>query len=211
MEVQTDVLKAQSNPSKSKLCGVCNEKDSRYKCSRCYLPYCSIACSSTHKATHPPQETVPKPVDKSPPKINSRIPQAGTVGYRGPFCALDESKELQALFKIYPQLKSQLENIYAATLSPTEGSQPELSHGHRKKSGKADFWDRDRGLQNGIHALNKLRNTCGEDGEGVREFSRLILQIVSGEENLTAAEAIRKEIDDENARIVSLLLSHESK
>ncbi|KAH8687505.1 hypothetical protein BGZ60DRAFT_363535 [Tricladium varicosporioides] len=211
MNALPDVSKAQGNPSKSKLCGVCNEKDSRYKCSRCYLPYCSIGCISIHKAAHPPQETVHKPADQSPPKINARIPQAGVVGYKSPFCALDESKELRALFKIYPQLKSQLENIYAATLPPTEGSQPELSHRHRKKSSKADFWDRDRGLQNGIHALNELRNTCGEDGEGVREFSRLILQIVSGEENLSAAEAIRKEINDENARIVSLLLSHERK
>lgn len=29
---------AEANVSKEKLCGVCNEKASKYKCSRCYLP-----------------------------------------------------------------------------------------------------------------------------------------------------------------------------
>ncbi len=52
-----------------KLCAVCKDKESRYKCSRCYLPQyvlcqryprsiklirqsCSIACSNIHKASH---------------------------------------------------------------------------------------------------------------------------------------------------------------
>merc|ERR1711977_816353 len=49
----------QSETPKKKLCGVCNENEYKYKCSRCYLPYCSIACSTIHKATHPAEE--PKP------------------------------------------------------------------------------------------------------------------------------------------------------
>ncbi|KAF4635716.1 hypothetical protein G7Y89_g2380 [Cudoniella acicularis] len=219
----TDVISTESQAKTetmipvAKLCGVCKVKEWKYKCSRCYLPYCSIACSTVHKATHPASDTAPgtKYRSNTPPKANNiDVPRPGTVaaaGFRGPFAALDESKELQILFKTFPRLPSQLEEIDAATLPPANSDEIDSLPGTRKKGGKLELWNRDRGLQKGVEALRRAKEAYGKDGEGVREFSKLVLQILSGEENSSVAEAIQNEIAEENARIISLLLNHETK
>jgi hypothetical protein len=120
---------------------------------------------------------------------------------------LDDSKELRALFKLYPNLPSQLEAIDAVTLRPDD----EQGFDRRafQKGGNAELWNSDRGLQKGVEALSQARNTSGKEGEGVREFSRLIIQIISGENGNEAAEIIQKEIAEENARIIEQLLNNE--
>ena len=120
---------------------------------------------------------------------------------------MDSSKELQELFKKYPRLQSQLEDINTATLPPIEGYG--FGQGTSRKGGKVEPWNSDRGLQKGVEALSKARNTGGENGRGIREFSRLVLQILSGEEGAQAAEVIQKEIAEENARIIEQLLNNE--
>ena len=171
-------------------------------------PSCSVACSKLHKATHPPNEPIPK-IEKptTPPKPNPTVPRPGTVaaaGYKGPFAALDESRELQELFKMYPSLPSQLEEINAATLRPVEDERRAS-----RKGRKAEPWTSDRGLQKGREALCRARNTSGKDGEGIREFSKLVLQILSGENGTRAAEVIQKEMEVENVRIIEQLLNNE--
>jgi hypothetical protein len=120
---------------------------------------------------------------------------------------LDDSKELRELFKLYPHLPSQLEAIDAATLRPDD----EQSFDQRSsmKGGKVKLWNSDRGLQRGVEALSQARNTSGKEGEAVREFSKLIIQILSGENGNEAAEIIQKEIAEENARIIEQLLNNE--
>jgi len=151
------------------------------------------------------------------PHTNGTAPRPGTVaaaGYKGPFSALDDSKELQMLFKMYPRLASQLEEINAATLPPTPGQENDAhsqypnggSKGFRR-SGKEQPWNPDRGLENGVRALCRAREAYGKDGEGVREYSKLILQIVAGEEGI---DTIRKEMEEENVRIISQLLNGET-
>lgn len=168
-----------------------------------------MGCYKLHTATHPPLvPTLPVEKPASPPQPNTSIPRPGTVaaaGYKGPFAALDTSKELQELFTRYPRLQSQLEAINTATLPPVDGQ----NFGHGRKGGKGEPWNSDRGLQKGVVALSKARNTSGEDGKSIREFSRLVLQILSGEEGAQAAEVIQKEIAEENTRIIEQLLNHE--
>jgi len=194
-----------------KVCGVCNEVESKYKCSRCYLPYCSVACSKLHNQTHPALEPPPKADGPPPePQPSKGVPRAGTVaaaGYKGPFAALDSSTELQELFRKHPNLRSQLEAINSATLPPVEGYG--LAQGGSRKGGKLEPWNSDRGLQKGVEALSKARNTSGEDGRCIREFSRLVLQLLSGEDGDQAVDVIQKNIAEENTRIIEQLLNNE--
>jgi hypothetical protein len=118
------------------------------------------------------------------------------------------------LFQMYPRLPSQLEEINAATLPPTTGQQVDAqsqypgggSKGFRRP-GKEQHWNPDRGLENGVRALCRAREAYGKDGEGMREFSKLILQIVAGDEGV---DVIRKEMEEENVRIISQLLNGET-
>ena len=144
-------------------------------------------------------------------------PRAGTVaaaGSKSPFAALDESAELKTLFQQYPHLPSQLDQIDIATLPPTDGDdgrpKTQYARGTRRGRGrKHEPWNQDRGLENGVQALNRAREAYGKDGEGVREFSKLVLQILSGDENIDATALVQKELAEENARIISQLLNGE--
>jgi hypothetical protein len=116
------------------------------------------------------------------------------------------------LFKLYPRLPSQLEEINTATLPPTTEEQIDAqlqNHGRggkgpTRRSGKGQEWNQDQGLENGVKALCRAREAYGKDGEGVREFSKLILQVVSGDES---DDIIQREMAEENARIISQLLN----
>ncbi|RDW75595.1 hypothetical protein BP5796_06416 [Coleophoma crateriformis] len=202
-------------PAVAKLCGVCNMKESKYKCTRCFLPYCSVTCSTKHRASHPAIDTTPAATPELLPAANSNRPSAnasaGTKGYRDPFTALDDSEQLKELFKMFPNLSKQLNEVYSATLPPLDTDEPiGLAVGNYKKGPRREVWNRDKGTQNGIQALCRARETYGRDGEGVREFSRLVLQIVSGEDNNAAVELIEKEIAEENAKIIQQLLEANS-
>jgi hypothetical protein len=171
---------------------------------------CSVACSKQHKINHPPDE--PKPVLETkpePPSTNGHARKPETVGagaFKGPFAALDEAPELKVLFKLYPNLPKVLEQINTATLPPVDGYTPSgLPTSVRK--GNEQPWNSDRGLQKGVEALKRARNSDGRDGEAVREYGRLILQILAAEEGLTTEEIIQKELAEENARIIEQLLN----
>jgi hypothetical protein len=182
-------------------------------------PSCSITCSTLHKVTHPAIESAPEAKPESTPTshTNGSAPRAGTIaaaGSKGPFAALYDSKELRTLFQMYPHLPSQLDEINTATLPPASGlnSGPQLQYSRGTEKGrgrKNEPWNRDRGLENGVQALIRARETYGKDGEGVREFSKLVLQILSRDENVDATELVRKELAEENARIISQLLNGE--
>lgn len=82
--------------------------------------------------------------------------------------------------------------------------------GNDRKPGKDRPWDRNRGNQSGIQALKNARRVYGKDGEGVREYGKLILQLLSGDETIDATEMIRREVGEEDARIISELLKAET-
>lgn len=180
-------------------------------------PSCSIVCSTLHKATHPATE--PPPSDPEPIRTvqkDNNIPRPGTIsaaGYKGPFAALEDSKDLKMLFELYPTLPSLLSEIHSTTLRPMDEmgssaqSKSRSSNGHYRSHRKE--WNQDRGLQDGVEALRQARRLMGKDGEGVREYSKLILQIVSQDATVDAKAIIQKELAEEDARIVSLLLNGE--
>ncbi|KAH8812506.1 hypothetical protein F5884DRAFT_311366 [Xylogone sp. PMI_703] len=227
-----------------KLCGVCNANEAKYKCTRCLLPYCSLSCSTAHKASHPateppaatapPNEQLLSPQSEKRKNVEQLLPPARP---RGPFAALEDSQELQELFRIYPNLPSQLEAIYSATLPPTSSSSDGGNNNHSNnnnnlnattqsnfrnwaangaggnkrsgRGGKNQPWNQDIGLQCGVQALCRAREVFGKDGEAVREYSKLVLKLLSDEEGVDVAEQIQKELAEENARIISQLLNGE--
>jgi hypothetical protein len=74
---------------------------------------------------------------------------------------------------------------------------------------KEEPWNSDMGLQTGVKALAKARNCDGTDGESLREYSKLILQILSRNNGDSVDELIQKELAAENARIIERLLNGE--
>jgi hypothetical protein len=156
----------EKNPSEPitqlKACVVCHQGESKYRCPVCTSSvfYCSVACSKVHKNKHPPneREASARPVANASSATNP--PQK--------LLALEEREELHTLFRNYPQLSALLNNIHRATLQPNQQS------GGRSR-GDPETWTEDKGIQRGVQALNAAREGYGNDAEGVREFSRLIL------------------------------------
>lgn len=187
---------------------------------------CSVACSKLHKPTHSASsDAMPnnglrhiKPDKKSATQGNQLRPLAGTqaaAGLYSPFSRLEASQELQALFKAFPDLRSQLRDIHAATLPPpacdTDGKHFG-DHSHNKKEfglgrvgrGKGP-WTQDHAMQSGICALHKAKHEYGKRGEGVREYSDLVLRTLLGHGN-----EVHQEIADENAKLISQLLNSQT-
>jgi len=83
--------------------------------------------------------------------------------------------------------------------------QQTLNGGRRKEQP----WNSDRGLEKGVKVLDNLRNTGSKDGKAIREFSKLVLQLLSQESGLSAREVVEKELATENQKVVEQLLNGE--
>lgn len=141
---------------------------------------------------------------------NGTVARPGTVaaiGAKGPFDALDDSTELHTLFKLYPNLPTLLDEINNTTLPPV--NDPPNGDFKNPRQRKEEPWNLDRGLQKGVEALKRSRSADDKDGESLREYSKLILQILSGEAAEIAERVIEQELKAENIRIVEQLLQVE--
>lgn len=95
---------------KKKECSVCQKAGCSYKCPKCFSPYCSAGCWSTHKTTCPALQTdelakpsddstKKKPEDKSA-KDEKKIAQTDIVILQpGEKAGLIRSTELRSLLK----------------------------------------------------------------------------------------------------------------
>ncbi|KAL0940736.1 hit finger domain protein [Colletotrichum truncatum] len=204
---------------KSKMCGVCHEKEGKYKCARCALPFCSVPCNKIHRENHPPD---PEPAAKPPPPPDVAAgPPPATKKARdpsNPFSVLDDSDQLRYLFKRYPSLRSRLLGILAATEPPPEmrgASGTSLNDIMKAKAmaaanPKKEQWTHDIGIRNGKEALRKAKNAAGEDGEGVREYIELINHLVSkgdGGNDADADEAIRRRAAQQDTELIRRLMA----
>jgi hypothetical protein len=193
---------------------------------------CSVACATLHRATHPAvTEAIPlaatEEVSTSNGHASKRI--AGTVGAAGtrnPFTVLETSWELRTLFMVYPRLRSQLRDIYNATLPPAiepNGSPSSFEDtsihsqrgrtvagrgrgGRNGRDGHSGPWNADRGTQDGIDALSNAKLEYGKGGEGIREYADLVLKLVSVG-GIDVARLVQDEVAEENAKIIAQLLN----
>lgn len=148
------------------------------------------------------------------------------LGSQNAFTVLEGSQKLQTLFMMYPRLRSQLRDIYAATLPPKDDS-PDANGNHvghhsfqrgrgrggaQRGIGRTDRpnapWNPDQGTQNGIDALTSAKVDYGKAGEGVREYAELVISLVS-RDGLDVAQLVQEEVAEENAKIIAQLLNGE--
>ncbi|KAF6821276.1 HIT zinc finger [Colletotrichum sojae] len=199
---------------KTKMCDICHEKEGKYKCARCALPFCSVPCNKIHRENHPPDpEPAPKPAVTKPPEEMTPKP---AVDPSNPFSVLDDSDQLRYLFKRYPGLRARLLEILAATEPPPEmqaamGSS--LNDMMRVKAmavanPKKEQWTHDVGIRKGKEALRRARTAGGEDGEGVREYIELINHLITraGEAD-KVEEAIRKQAAERDTELIRRLMA----
>lgn len=193
---------------------------------------CSVACATLHRATHPAVDNdAPPAIVEVGSAINTNVQTvkhatgiSSAAGSRNPFTVLEDAKELQTLFMVYPRLRSQLRDIYTATLPSMDGSigttgqYEDQSYSHRGRGrGKGRTgrgrdkasWNTDRGTQDGIDALCSAKEQYGKGGEGVREYAELILKLVSME-GVDVARLVQEEVAEENAKIIAQLLNGDS-
>ncbi|KAK1597730.1 HIT zinc finger protein [Colletotrichum navitas] len=201
---------------KSKMCGVCTEKEGKYKCTRCALPF------KIHRENHPPDPE---------PSAAAKIPSAGDPAHeplqsdapkpprdpRSPFSVLDDSDQLRYLFRRYPGLQARLLDILAATEPPPEMQSTGSSLNDMMKARamaaanpKKEQWTHDVGIRNGKAALRKARNAAGEDGEGVREYIELINHLMSqANAAAEAEEVVRKQAAEKDAELIRRLMAED--
>ncbi|GJC82345.1 hypothetical protein ColLi_05183 [Colletotrichum liriopes] len=199
---------------KSKLCGVCNEKEGKYKCTRCALPLFTARTTPRPRTVrHGEPPTAGDSALEPPPSGAPKPPRDP----KNPFSVLDDSHQLRYLFRRYPGLQTRLLEIIAATEPPPEMQSTGSSLNDMMKARamaaanpKKEQWTHDVGLRNGKEALRKARNAAGEDGEGVREYIELINHLMS-EANAAAEadEVIRKQAAEKDAELIRRLMTED--
>ncbi|KAL2875929.1 hypothetical protein SGCOL_008780 [Colletotrichum sp. CLE4] len=203
---------------KTKMCGVCHEKEGKYKCTRCALPFCSVPCNKTHRENHPPDpEPAPKPEPAAiePPALSAAV--TAVYDPRNPFSVLDDSGQLRYLFRRYPTLQARLLDIFAATEPPPELQSTGSSLNDMMKARalaaanpKKEQWTHDVGIRKGKEALRRARVADGEDGEGVREYVELINHLMSQASAAAETEEVfRKQAADKDAELIRRLMTED--
>ena len=159
----------------------------------------------------------------------------GSIG-QNPFSVLQNTAELKSLFLTYPRLKSQLREIYSATLpvSDDQASARQFSGPYQQQFHKSYLdqydnrgrgrgrirgghngtvnkgpWTPDQGVQNGIDAFCRAREDDGKDGEGVREYADLVMKLVTYDGS-DVEKMVHDEVAEDNARLIAQLLSGDS-
>ncbi|KAH6850878.1 hypothetical protein B0I37DRAFT_123567 [Chaetomium sp. MPI-CAGE-AT-0009] len=202
-----------------KLCGVCGAQPGKYKCPRCSMPYCSVACNKSHKENHPPD--APKP-DQLPPATQPQPDPAQDDPYS---ILLEHRDAFKHLLTRYPSLATELVRIQETTLPPADNPNPSYGLGavtantgrNRQHSGgrepanssrnRQQPWTKDVGLRKGAEALRKARTDPTDTGDGVREFCDLVKFLLNKKRE--GIERVREEVAAEEAKYIERLLREE--
>ncbi|KAL6919442.1 hypothetical protein ACHAP8_002777 [Fusarium lateritium] len=208
-----DVDKPTTTTPIPSLCSICNTNPPKYKCPRCRLPYCSVACNKIHRENHPPDpEVAPQPEPPRPESQTQQVSEPRPFDPSNPFQALETSEKLRHLFRKYPDLPDQLLKIDAATLPPPE-TKPAIPASLLKGlPPKQEAWNHDIGIQNGKEALRKARRAGGEQGDAIREYSELILHLINTESaNADVDNILRQQLAQEDTKLIERLMQQEKR
>ncbi|PHH66637.1 hypothetical protein CDD81_6474 [Ophiocordyceps australis] len=187
------------------ICGVCNINSFKYKCSRCYLPYCSVACNKTHQENHPPDiKLEPRPPPKPACDLISK-----TTRRDNPFQVLDDSEKLSWLFRKYPNLPQQLLDIHAASQPPPQDPSRQIPDSLNNGRSTRPQWSRDKGIQRGKAALRKARNRPGQEGEAIREYCTLISMLLNDDKEEESRLLLQQQVKQDDAQLIRQLMEEE--
>jgi hypothetical protein len=159
------------------------------------LPHlsCSIKCFKLHIEEHHTNDPSQQPEETSASieKENEEAepdPQPQQPTTSSPFSALRTHPSFLPLFMRYPQLRKQLNRVYAASQNPAvsasqfyddaqgEGSQQQRRVPYNERV--HGQWTQDKADQVSLDLLMKLK----DEDEGVREFLGLVGGVVGGKE-----------------------------
>ena len=166
---------------------------------------CSVECYRSHQSVHAgaPSLVVTQVIlNGLPPKPPAAVISTGTsdsqTNVRGSsfeqcsLSILETSDDLYTLYGRYPRLRCQLTEIYDAAIEPLDDQLNDQlfsnEHGDRRRGRGGDRgqgregrtaakWSRQKGIKSGMHRLRKLRHIKGEDGDGLKEFSKLVASL----------------------------------
>ncbi|EPS27951.1 hypothetical protein PDE_02896 [Penicillium oxalicum 114-2] len=184
------------------VCEVCSTEPSKYRCPICSLMSCSLACTQSHKIY-----CAPKPASTSDEPTTSNTPPgaaifgatednkstaetSGTKTSESHAANLASSTELQALLSRYPDLRSQLYEIYHATeeeewqewYTPSTRGRPHGRGGRGPSRRSRGTWTAEKGFNRGLGKVRKLRQDCeagtetGPKAVAFMEFLALVNQ-----------------------------------
>jgi len=113
-----------------------------------------------------------------------------------PFSDLETSPQLEPLFSKFPTLRSQLRDIYKRTKSPEPGSEEHArdrrtfpDRGGARIDGRGlswsgrGNWTTEKGFNQALSQLKRLRKGNEEDSEGLGEFSEFVHMVSPMEDN----------------------------
>lgn len=83
------------------------------------------------------------------------------------------ASDLQALFKRYPSLRLQLQQIYQSTQEPSEVPNTGRSE-HNSRAFTSQTWKPEKGFQSGMRSLQSALNRDGSDAQGINAFMNLL-------------------------------------
>ena len=165
---------------------------------------CSIGCYRNHQSIHTDVSgaaTILPVLNGLPPKPPavafaslpiSHIKSSGSSVGTNLMSSFESHADLQPLYVRYPQLRDQLKEIYETATGPLDdhlhdqhSSTGIADRGHGRGRGRGRSrgrgvgipWSQERGLSAGLYRMRRLRHIKGDDGEGLREFSRLVTSI----------------------------------
>ncbi|KAJ5719158.1 hypothetical protein N7493_007613 [Penicillium malachiteum] len=165
-------------------CEVCSSEPSKYRCPTCALMSCSLACTQSHKIYCAPKATltIEEPTETS--ATNTQHPQTnGETGTdtgnisaqlsESSPAAIAASTELQALLQRYPQLRSQLHEIYRAAqedewvewYTPPSRGRMHGRGGRGPSRRSRGPWSSEKGFNRALGKVRKLRQDCEEGTE----------------------------------------------
>lgn len=176
-----------------------------------------MVCFRTHKENHPPDLPKPTPIPIAAAKT-AATNQNKTRKRKHPFSVLDESPELDRLFKKYPFLPARLNRIHAETLQPKD-EQQQLGRGGLPwnlsqipgEQSKRPKWSHDTGLKRGKKALRKARCDPSEVGDAVREYCELVLFLLAREKSADGdvRDIVRKQVTQMDVKLIEKLIEEE--
>lgn len=156
--------------------------------------------------------TRPAPIalPPKPPPVASVVSALGAHPRSGDtsitLCVLasrEASTQLQRLYVQYPRLRSQLREIYEATsessIDHLDDSAPSRGRGNRYRGrGRGQqreyrrelgaSWSQGKGFKAGLHQMRKSRHLKGGDGQGLREFCKVVASLAENNRPKTAVD-----------------------
>lgn len=162
---------------------------------------CSLACTQSHKIycalKAPSNEESSNPPDARPLPQNGEIntENAEPTESKRPtnVAAVATSAEIKELLEKYPQLRSQLQEIYQATLeeewvewhtTPIRGRGRGRGRGGPTRRSRGS-WTTEKGFNRGLGKVRKLRQDCEEGtetGHAAEAFMRFMALVNQGQE-----------------------------